>query len=115
MFKSLGLTFVSIAIVATGAARAEDKAAPTDAQIAKIAVVADNVDIAAGKLAADKAQDPQVKEFANLMVRDHTSVNEKATALVTKLGVTPEDSPTSKQLQSDGDKEMAKLKDLNGA
>ena len=49
------------------------------------------------------------------MVRDHTAVNAKATALVKKLGVTPEESDTSKSLKSDGDKKMAELKTLTGA
>ena len=49
------------------------------------------------------------------MVRDHTAVNSKATALVKKLGVTPEESDTSKSLKSDGDKKMAELKAMTGA
>jgi putative membrane protein len=49
------------------------------------------------------------------MVRDHTAVNGKATALAKKLGVTPEESDTSKSLKADGDKTLAKLKGLSGA
>jgi putative membrane protein len=90
-------------------------AAPTDPQIAMIAVTADNVDIDAGKLAASKAADPKVKEFAELMVRDHTSVNDQATALAKRLNVTPEESATSKSLKADGDKMLTKLKGLSGA
>ena len=89
--------------------------APNDAQIAMIAVVADTVDIDAGKLAAEKASNKEVKAFAETMVRDHTAVNAKATALAKKLGVTPEESDTSKKLKADGDKTLAKLKGLSGA
>lgn len=53
--------------------------APTDPQIAMIVVTADNVDIAAGKLAAEKSSNSKAKEFAELMVRAHTSVNKQAT------------------------------------
>jgi putative membrane protein len=49
------------------------------------------------------------------MVRDHTAVNAKATALAKKLGVTPEESATSKSLKADGDKMLAKLKAMSGA
>ena len=52
--------------------------APADPQIAMIVVTADTVDIAAGKLAAEKSSNSKVKEFAELMVRDHTSVNKQA-------------------------------------
>ena len=49
------------------------------------------------------------------MIRDHTSVNNQATALAKKLGMTPEASDTSKSLKSDGEKEIAKLKAMHGA
>jgi putative membrane protein len=66
-------------------------------------------------MAAQKASSKEVKEFAETMVRDHTAVNTKAVALAKKLGVTPEESATSKSLKLDGDKMMAKLKGLSGA
>ena len=117
MLKSFALIITSVALVAF-TARAQTSpaaAAPNDAQIAMIAVIADNVDIDAGKLAAQKASSKEVKEFAETMVRDHTAVNGKATALVKKLGVTPEDSDTSKSLKADGDKMLAKLTGMSGA
>jgi putative membrane protein len=36
-----------------------------------------------------------------MMVRDHTSVNNKATALAKKLNLTPEESETRRSLKSD--------------
>ena len=115
MLKSLALILTSVALAVPGTVQAKAKSAPTDPQIAMIAVVADSIDIDAGKVAVDKAHDKEVKEFAKLMVRDHSAVNEKATALVKKLGVTPEESATSKSLKADGDKFLAKLKKLKGA
>jgi putative membrane protein len=96
-------------------AQTSPASAPTDLQIAMIVVTADNVDIAAGKLAAEKTSNPKVKEFAEMMVRDHTSVNNQAAQLAKKLNVTPEESPTSRSLKSDGDKTLAKLRGLSGA
>jgi putative membrane protein len=66
-------------------------------------------------MAKQKTTNKAVREFADTMVRDHTAVNAKATALVKKLGVTPEESDTSRSLKSDGDKKMAELKSLTGA
>ena len=116
MIKPFVITL--IAVVAAGVlaqAQTSPASAPTDPQIAMIVVTADNVDIAAGKLAAKKTSNPKVKEFAELMVRDHTSVNNQATELAKKLNVTPEESPTSKSLKSDGVKTLAKLRGLSGA
>jgi len=86
-----------------------------DAQIASIVVTANQVDIDAGNLAKKQAANPEVKKFADLMVTDHTGVNKSATALVTKLKVTPEDNPTSQSLKSGGDANLKTLKGLNGA
>jgi putative membrane protein len=86
-----------------------------DAQIASIVVTANQVDIDAGKLAASRATNPEVKKFAETMVTDHTGVNKSAVDLATKLKVTPEDNPTSQSLKSGGDANLAKLKTLKGA
>jgi putative membrane protein len=116
MLKSSAVILASIAIAAVSSTHAEDKASPpTDAQIAMIVVVADTVDVNYGKLAVKQTSNQAVKEFAETMVRDHTAVNEKAIALAKKLGVTPETSHTSKSLESNGEKEMARLKALTGA
>ncbi len=87
----------------------------SDAQIASIVVTANQVDIDAGRLAASNATNPEIKKFGQQMVTDHTGVNKQATALVTKLKVTPEDNSTSQSLKAGGDKNIANLKGLKGA
>ncbi|MEO6789316.1 MAG: DUF4142 domain-containing protein [Chthoniobacteraceae bacterium] len=115
MLKSSVLILATVALAAFSKAGESSPTDPQIATIATIAVVADSVDIDAGKLAVRKAHDKRVKEFAVLMVRDHSAVNAKATALVKKLGVIPEESATSRSLKADGDKEIVKLKALKGA
>jgi putative membrane protein len=94
-----------------GSARAQ---APTDPQIAAIVVTANQVDIDAGKLAASKSSNPEVKKFGQQMVTDHTGVNKQAKELVTKLKVTPEDNPTAQSLKKGGEENLAHLKTLSG-
>lgn len=86
-----------------------------DAQIAHIVVTANQVDIDAGKLAASKGTNPEVKKFGQQMVTDHTGVNKQATDLAKKLKVKPENNPTSKSLKEGGDKNVATLKGLKGS
>jgi putative membrane protein len=86
-----------------------------DAQIASIVVTANQVDIDAGKLAASKATNAEVKAFGERMVTDHTGVNKSATDLAAKLKVTPEDNPTSQALKAGGEKNIANLQKLSGA
>src|SRR3954463_6982152 len=89
--------------------------APSDAEIAGIVVAANTVDIEAGKLAKSRAENKEVKAFAQRMITDHTGSNKQATALVKKLKVTPEESDTSKGLKDGGSAAMKKLKGLKGA
>jgi len=106
------LLFATALLTASTAAFAQ---APTDPQIAAIVVTANQVDIDAGKLAASKSTNAEVKKFAQLMVTDHTSVNKQATDLVTRLKVKPEDNATAQSLKKGGDENLANLKTLKGA
>ena len=106
------LVAVAALCVSATTARAQ---AINDAQIAAIVVTANQVDIDAGKLASSMATSPEVKKFAVQMVTDHTGVNKQATALVTKLKVTPEPNATSASLKEGGEKNVAALKVLKGA
>ncbi|MFC5475665.1 DUF4142 domain-containing protein [Paraherbaspirillum soli] len=97
-----------------GTAALAQSAAPNDAQIAGIVVAANTVDINAAKVAKSKSHNKSVKEFAQRMITDHSGVNKQATALVTKLRVTPEDSDTSKSLKEGGAANVKNLKTLKG-
>jgi putative membrane protein len=102
-----------IALGMTGAAGAAD--APTDPQIAHIAYTAGQIDIAAAEQALVKSTNQTVIDFANLMLADHRAVNDQALALVTKLGVTPEDNATSQTLSQQAADKLAELDKLEGA
>jgi putative membrane protein len=97
------------------AAPADSAPALTDANIAAIVVAANTIDIKAGKLAQKTTHNADVKGLADMMVRDHTAVNEQAVALVTKLKVTPQDNDLSRKLKSDAEKTYASLKAKSGA
>ena len=108
----LKLLFAAALIASGGGVAAQ---APNDAQIASIVVVANQVDIDAGHLAESRASATDVKSFAKQMITDHTGVNKQAVALVTKLGVTPQDNPTSQSLKKGGEDNVKSLKSLKGA
>lgn len=105
-----GLAAIALALLAIPAFA--QATTPNDAEIAAIVVAANQVDIDAGKLAAKRASDEEVKAFAERMITDHTGVNQQATALVTKLNVTPEENDLSKSLKADGAKTLDKLREL---
>lgn len=101
------------AIAAAAAAPAE--AAINDAQIAHIAYTAGEIDVTAAKQALKKSHNKAVREFAEVMARDHAAVNAQALALCKKLGVTPADNATSQSLAKGATAEQAKLAALSGA
>ncbi len=108
------LAAMAAALSFTAVALAQGKG-PSDPQIAGIVVAANQIDIDAGKLAKSRSKNKQVQEFAQLMITDHTAVNQQAGALVKKLGVKPEDSDTSRSLKSAAKETEGKLKALKGA
>jgi putative membrane protein len=102
-------TSLLIAVVLTLAAGiAHAQAGLNDLQIAHAAYTADVIDIEYAKIALAKTKNPEVRQFAELMIRDHTAVNEGAAALLTKLKVHPEDNAFSQALNSG-----AKARELN--
>jgi putative membrane protein len=87
----------------------------SDAEIAHAAYTADDLDVAYAKIALEKSKTPAIREFAQLMIRDHTAANEAALALVKKLGVTPKDNGFSQTLIKNGEAKKKELRGLSGA
>lgn len=113
--KNMIRTAALALFAASGIGLAQAQSGPTDPQIAAIVVTANQVDIDAGKLAKSRGSSRDVKQFAQQMITDHTSVNKSATDLVKKLKVKPESNATSDSLKKGGDENMTSLKKLKGA
>jgi putative membrane protein len=113
MFIRLSAAIAALSLL--GSAVLAQGAKPTDPQIAHIAYTAGVIDIAAAKQAIEKADNKDVKAFAEDMVRDHEAVNKQALDLVKKLKVTPEDNDTSKTLSKQATEKLAELDKLKGA
>lgn len=85
-----------------------------DAEIASVAVAANQIDIQAAQLAQSKTKNAEIKTFAQTMITDHQSVIDQASALVKKLNVTPKDNALTRQLQANAKKTLARLKTKSG-
>jgi len=105
----------TIAAAAAGPLAGQERPpAPTDAEIAHVAVTANRIDMDLAQLARTKSTNERVRSFAETMITDHGSVIEQATALVTELGVTPQDNGISRSLQSAARAARAELEPLAG-
>lgn len=114
MLRKLSLLAASALLAGSPATAAAD-VGPSDAEIAHIAYTAGQIDIAAARQALAKSSNAEVRGFAETMLRDHQAVEDKALALVKKLGVTPTDNATSIALARQARETHAKLGTLKGA
>jgi putative membrane protein len=104
-----------LTVRAESAAPEKDAAKLTDARIAAIVLAANTIDVENGNLAIAKSKTSSVRDFAKQMIRDHTSVNEKAAALAARLNVVPEKSPASLSLVATAETTRDKMRKLSGA
>lgn len=114
----LTLTALGLGVVSADAAtkhKAAKAAKPSDANIAAIVLAANTIDIENGQLAQKTSADSSVKDFAQQMITDHTSVNDKAKALAGKLSLTPVPNAASRGLVKQMTAKRAALAKLKGA
>ena len=92
---------------------------PTDAQgddtmadardFLENAIQGSYAEIEGSQLALEKAEDPEVREFAEMMIRDHQQMAQEASDLARQKGIEPPDGPSIMQTT-----EITALKPLTG-
>ncbi|MCE7992665.1 MAG: DUF4142 domain-containing protein [Roseivirga sp.] len=86
----------------------------SDAEVAMVAVVANQIDVSYAEIAQKKSRNADVKKFAETMLNDHNSVLGLAGELAKKLGVTPKENAVSKSLLEGADKTKKELNSMRG-
>lgn len=94
---------------------AQSPADLNDLEIAHVAYTADNIDIRYAHLALAISDNPEIREFARTMIRDHTAVNEQALALLAELGAEAQDNFLSQALLEQAGKLIDEMSQLRGA
>ena len=86
----------------------------TDDRFLKEAALGGKLEVKMGKLAVDRAQNPQVKQFAQRMIDDHGKVGEELKTLAMSKGMTlpDRDEITSKATDEDRTRVREKADDL---
>ena len=87
MLKRFTLSVAAVSLVAAGTVFAQSKMSEDDTKAMKNIAEANLAEIEAGKLAADKASSPQVKQFGERMVKDHTQMLDDLKKLAQSKGV----------------------------
>ena len=110
----LKIFVLAFALLGGQAIAADNPADLNDLEIAHVAYIADNIDIQYAHIALALSTNPEVREFANTMIRDHEAVNEQALALLKKLGAQPQDNFLSQALQEGAAEIIDELTALRG-
>lgn len=104
----------TLAAGCAGVASAQDPAKLNDLEIAHAAYTAGEIDVRNAHLALALSDDPKVREFADLMIRDHEAVNQAALDLLNKLKAKPEDNAFSQALVKGAHDKLAEMAKLTG-
>ena len=109
-------TLVGIATLAASGSAAGVAPAATldDPTIVAIFDAANTADIETGRLAAERGNSREVREFGAMLARDHEQVRAQGRALAAKLGVTPT-PPADDQGAKAHAAAMKRLRALEGA
>lgn len=86
-----------------------------DLEMAHVAVVASDIDIAYAHLALALSSDADVRAFAEMMILHHTAVNRQVADLAKRLGVQAQDNDMSRQLLAEAAQVKDRLSRLRGA
>lgn len=95
-----------------GAALAQEDL--NDLEMVHVAVTASNIDIAYAEIALERSGNPEVRAFAQTMIRDHGAVNGQVAELAAELGVTAQDNELSQSLLEGAEATKAELRELSG-
>jgi putative membrane protein len=87
----------------------------TDSDIAMIMRVANLGEVREGELARNKATDTAVRDFAKMMVTEHTAQNNKAESELARADVASSDTDLSRQLDAESGAATDQLRPLAGA
>ena len=117
IFKPLtafAATLTLCTVILTMPVFSQEKPRLSDAEVASVALVANQIDINYGEIAKERSKNTDILKFAETMISDHTAVIEQAAALVKKLGVTPKDNAVSQKLLADAEKTKKALRSKSG-
>jgi len=113
-FKLFTVTVIACAVAFSIPVFAQENTKLSDAEIASVAVTANQIDIDYANIAKQKSKNADVLKFAETMAADHKAVIDQAVALVTKLNVTPKDNAVSQKLVADAVKTKKALNSKSG-
>jgi putative membrane protein len=109
-----GVAVAAILLLSALPAGAQQLPKLSDAEVAYVAVVANQIDIDYAEIARKRSKNTDILQFAQTMANDHKAVIAQAAALAKKLGVTPQENLVSQQLLTEAEKTKKDLESKSG-
>jgi putative membrane protein len=91
---------MGVVILAAACASFSDRAKLTDREIAMVVRVSNLGEVREGQLGRDKATDAAVRDFAQMMVTEHTAASNKAESDLARVDIPSADSSLSRQIDA---------------
>ena len=104
------MKFTILAILTAAAPLALAAGASPDTSFYKTLAAGGMAEVDLGRLAEQNSTDPKVKDFAQMMVKDHSAANQKLESLAAA-----KDVPLPKTLDAGGEAMKSKLQGLSGS
>jgi putative membrane protein len=87
----------------------------SEANVVAIILAANNTDLSYARLATSRSTNMAVRTYAQRMTLDHTILNNRATEIAQRNGITPEDNERSTEFRDNSASRRDALRDLEGA
>lgn len=97
------------ASTSTPAGQAQPAMEMKDAEMAEIMKNVNQAEIDSAKMALKKASNPQVKEFANQMIKDHSENMKMQAEIAKKANMKTEQNDLAKKMKADAKSKMSEL------
>ncbi len=108
------ITIVCTTVLAACVHINNDKPIFGDSEVAMVMRVANLGEVREGEVAREKAADASVREFATMMVTEHSAANSKAESELSKAEIVSADSTLSRQLDAESGTATENLRTLTG-
>lgn len=105
----------SVMMADTASAAGEVGRSLSDENVLSLLALSNGAEIAAGKAAQEKASNSDVKDFAKMLVDDHTELQKKLDSFATDANLTPVSPPMADQMQAQNEQQMDSLQSMSGA
>lgn len=114
MHRRIALLLITLTVISCGSMGTMPGRMP-DNDIAGIVSTANEGEVQQGQAALTAASSAEVREFAQMMVNDHTSALSKARDVFARNGITPADNDTTRSLKDTGQRSTMSLSSYRGA